>query len=140
MITKVSFVSRPVAEKSIGNANAAIISIRSEDEDVARLSDKWGRKLFLLFHDAENARTSAAHGLKVFDEGNAIAILAFLEEIDREGISTVVVHCDGGLSRSAGVAKFIAEKYGCHFNHTYSLYNSLVYSTLKRVDHETRGS
>jgi len=45
----------------------------------------------------------------------------------------VIVHCEGGISRSAAVSKFVAQIYNLEFPEGYSLYNRHVFSTLLRV-------
>jgi predicted glycosyltransferase involved in capsule biosynthesis len=44
-----------------------------------------------------------------------------------------VVHCEAGISRSAGVAKFISVIYSLAFPENYSVYNKHVFSTLMRA-------
>ncbi|MBC8427271.1 MAG: dual specificity protein phosphatase family protein [Proteobacteria bacterium] len=51
-----------------------------------------------------------------------------------ELIDKILVHCFAGASRSAGVAKYIAEKYDLKFNYEYNDYNELVYNILLEND------
>jgi predicted protein tyrosine phosphatase len=46
----------------------------------------------------------------------------------------IIVHCFAGVSRSAGVAKWIAEKYDLDFKDEYNDYNKMVYNILKYED------
>lgn len=126
---RVIFINRLSAEriKPKKEDKAAIISINS-DKDLANLHENWEYKLYLVFHDLDKAY----EGLIIFNDEHARQILDFLEEV--KDCNIVVVHCDAGVSRSAAVAKFIAEKFNLYFDDKYSIYNRLVYSTLKWVD------
>jgi predicted protein tyrosine phosphatase len=50
------------------------------------------------------------------------------------GVDEIIVHCFAGVSRSAGVAKWIAEKYNLEFEDEYNDYNKMVYNMLKYED------
>jgi predicted protein tyrosine phosphatase len=62
--------------------------------------------LRLVFDDVEKPFLGAAH----FDKDHAEEILRWLDEVEGK-MDKVFVHCLAGRSRSAAVAKFIAEKY-----------------------------
>lgn len=57
-------------------------------------------------------------------------VIKFAEELPKN-TKSIVVHCHAGISRSAAVAKFLAEEiYKDYFPEKYMLYNKLVYRTL----------
>jgi len=138
---KVDFVSRAVIEQVVPNEHVALISIRDPKRDAPTLHKLWKYVLRLAFHDVDGVR-----GAWVFDgaeeneyinftEDDARKILEFIDMLPKD-IEHIVVHCEGGVSRSAAVARFIAEKYECYFPHEYQLDNRHVYSTLKRLSME----
>jgi rhodanese-related sulfurtransferase len=100
----------------------------------------WSKILRLEFHDADaNGRSIdpridgiSQNQLSLFTENQAVEILKFLKE-HQDAHTQVIVHCEGGVSRSAAVSKFIAQIYNLEFPEGYSLYNRHVYSTLLRV-------
>jgi predicted protein tyrosine phosphatase len=127
---KVIFINREYAERITPKKGekAAIISINSNG-DLAKLHENWEHKLFLVFHDLDKP----IKDYKIFDKEQAKQIIKFVDKVAND-ILILVVHCDAGVSRSAAVAKFVAEKYGLLFPDNYTIYNKLVYSTLKYVD------
>jgi len=52
---------------------------------------------------------------------------------DSHEVEGVLVHCHAGISRSAAVAKWIAEKYELPYPERYMLYNKHVYRTLREA-------
>ena len=95
----------------------------------AQLHPDWKFLLRVEFDDV-SIRGDYWHGIT---EDQAAHIIAFLDAVQHK-VEKVVVHCLAGVSRSAGLAKFIAERYGLGFDHGYGLYNRLVYDTLKQVE------
>jgi predicted protein tyrosine phosphatase len=74
--------------------------------------------------------------LTPFDEAMADKILDFLDDI-HDKVSLIIVHCEGGISRSAGVGKFIAERYDlpCRVHYdNYQMHNQHIFKTLWRAD------
>jgi predicted protein tyrosine phosphatase len=96
--------------------------------------DTWKAVLRLEFHDKDpnHIDEDEACGYKLFTEADAVTILNFLKEHEAD-VDSLIVHCEGGISRSAGVAKFVAHLYSLKFNETYSVYNKHVFSTLMRT-------
>ena len=73
----------------------------------------------------------------IFSKDIAKQIIEFIKKFENEDTKEeVVVHCFAGVSRSAGVAKFIAERYGLEFEDFYNDYNKLVYKILKEEDNQ----
>jgi predicted protein tyrosine phosphatase len=133
---KVMFLSKLIVqaidlEPHVGD-KVALISIRCPEDDPAELKGTWRDVLYLTFHDIEGF---IEERYKLFSEDDAQQIIDFVNKV-ADFVTTLIVNCDAGISRSAGVAKFIAELYDLEFNHEYSLYNKKVYSTLIRVYYE----
>ena len=95
----------------------------------ADLHSDWAEVLRLEFDDV-SIRGDHFHGIT---EEQAGQIIAFLDAVQQK-MDKIFVHCLAGVSRSAGVAKFVAERYALEFDHTYEPYNRLVYDTLKKVE------
>ena len=89
--------------------------------------------LFLEFYDLDKIY----NGYELFNRTQAIQILAFIEKHIHE-IKLIVVNCEAGVSRSAGVAgalsKLINGDDSEYFKH--SLPNMLVYRTILNVANE----
>ena len=92
------------------------------------LHPNWQEVLRVEFDDV-SIRGDSLPGITADQAGE---IIDFLDAV-QDKVETVVMHCLAGVSRSAGVAKFIAERYALDFDHGYGLYNRLVYDTLKEV-------
>lgn len=133
MISAVSFVDHESAESMVPRADWAMISITGFNpytvNNEADLHPDWAEVLRLEFDDV-SIRGDHLHGIT---EEQTAQIIAFLDAVQHK-VNKVVVHCLAGVSRSAGVAKFIAERYALEFDHTYGLFNQMVYDTLKEVE------
>lgn len=129
MIKKVNYISRNMAEKIEPKIDdkASIISINSDD-NLAKLNDGWINKLFIVFGDIDKEYPEYPN-IKLFDKKQACEIIRFIEKV-YDNSEFLIVHCDAGVSRSAAVAKFIAELYNLPFNHNYPLYNKHIYRLL----------
>jgi predicted protein tyrosine phosphatase len=129
MISKVEFISeRRACEITSGSAFQGIISITDPDwKDAPLTEEAWGDILRLKFHDIDKAWQNYV----LISDEQADEIIAWLKEHEDE-FKKIVVHCAAGISRSAAVAKFIAEVYDLQFPESYNLYNKLVYSTLRK--------
>jgi predicted protein tyrosine phosphatase len=150
MYTYTTFISKRTVEQiGVGEHTpvTVLISLNSPpaitpgSSEVKLVESAWSKILKLEFHDADLDRRSIdpriddladKSNLVLFNEEHAVAILKFLRE-HQESHEGVIVHCEGGISRSAAVAKFIAQIYNLDFLEGYSLYNRHVYSTLSRV-------
>ena len=96
--------------------------------------DTWKDILRLEFHDVDpnQMNDEEANGYKLFNESHVVKIMEFLKKHELD-TKDVIVHCEAGISRSAGVSKFISVIYSLAFPETYSVYNKHVFSTLMRV-------
>lgn len=149
MIKNVCFFSEMVAKDVTPRNHIALISV--SDGDFIDLPDWGDRILRLYFHDI----LGPLDGYVQFGVADAQKIINFLNGIDKKSINTIFVHCGAGISRSAAIALFIAEKFGLNvvsttisikgnlgivnykisdfYNGKYPFYNRLVYSTLMKV-------
>lgn len=135
MISSVSFVNQATAESMVPTADWAMISITGYNpcdvDNEALLHPDWAEVLRLEFDDV-SIRGDHLHGITPHQARQVIEFLNAVQDM----VEKIVVHCLAGVSRSAGVAKFIAERYGLDFDDGYGLYNRLVYETLKEVEVE----
>lgn len=150
MYTYTTFISKRIAEQVGFNDKSnqsVLISINSPVEvtpgstEPRIIEAAWSKILRLRFHDTDAAGRSidprvsevVDNGqLILFTEDQAVEILKFLRA-HQDDHTHAIVHCEGGISRSAAVSKFIAQVYGLEFPEGYSLYNRHVFSTLLQV-------
>jgi hypothetical protein len=137
---KTIFIPEAVAMRVAPAPNMAMISISDFEYDpsnimkvglprMAALTPGWQNLLRLNFHDIDVPNGDFI----MFNALHARAVITFLKGLDVEKIDTVIVHCFAGISRSAAVAKFVADFFDIEiFNHDYPLYNKRVYATLKK--------
>lgn len=131
MIEQVVFVNRKTAETRPGDPWWALISI-SQPGDPAQLIDGWHAVHRVDFHDADPDRTTTRKRKEVrvvMDAKQAKEINKFVKDV-APNVRGILVHCQGGISRSAAVAKWIAELYSLQFDHSYALHNKHVYRLL----------
>ncbi|MGF6547634.1 hypothetical protein [Paraburkholderia youngii] len=115
-------LSRSDAEKLPQLPSVAVISITAPDRPPASVGN-FAHVLRLSFADVDflnpdlstRARDRLVHA---FTEEQASLIRAFVEALP-EGIASVVVHCEGGYSRSCGVAVALHQLYGYSVNHAH---------------------
>ena len=67
-------------------------------------------------------------------ELHARAIVTFVEEVESRGAASIIAHCEQGVSRSAAVAKWIADTRGLTLDATtLDYHNTYVYRLLSEV-------
>ena len=94
---------------------------------------KYRKQLVKLkFHDIDNDLPQ--HGLYIITEKDAEKIINTLMEYKNK-VKLIICQCDGGISRSAGVAVAISRILGLGDNWIYNQYipNNKVVSTIMRV-------
>lgn len=134
---RIVFMSREKAAHYHPRGKAALISIHDKSEEPLLPPPYFEEVLYLRFHDTDGQ----VMGLEVFNEELARKALDFAEK--HEGLDELVVHCQMGVSRSAGIALFLSEKHGvpCFRENapvtcqTWRIYNRKVYTTLARAEH-----
>jgi len=126
-IERTAFMSEERACTLPGNSFTGLISITEPDRFALINAEKWGALLRLQFHDVDKPWQNYV----LFTENDAQDIIDWLKEYENT-LLTVLVHCAQGISRSAAVAKFIAEVYSLDFPKSYSSYNKHVYNLLRK--------
>jgi predicted protein tyrosine phosphatase len=133
VIRRIIFVSRIAAENTIGWDNWAVISITEPGSSFgeARLLDGWFAVHRANFHDVDPARPCGEPHV-LMNERHAKGIVAFIHEV-APNVEGILVHCKAGVSRSAAVAKWIADTYDVPFPKKYDAYNRYVYAQLQEA-------
>ena len=126
-LQKVIYTDQQSAEDIPGLDDWAILSITEPDWYPAKLKDGWHDILRLEFHDID----LYTEPYVLFNQQQARDIIRFVGNCHDAGVNGVVVHCKAGISRSAAVAKWIAENYNLAFPDGYTLYNKQVYRVLQ---------
>jgi len=142
-LRRLRFTSREGAEDATPDLCSAVISIRDPGSKPVDLKRGWYKVLSLVFHDIDRDKlsTMSAHlradielAYAMMEPAHAQVIVAFVNDAVRAGVEGFLVHCEAGISRSAAVAKWIAEHY-----HLPSLrpavvaHNRYVYRLLKEA-------
>lgn len=140
MLIQTRFISRQEAEKLTGNESMAMISITQPGCEEATLLNGWKSVLRVAFDD--NDPKIVRHKQRktpriAMTEQQALAIVQFVHE-NAPVVTGLIVHCQGGISRSAAVAKWISEAYKLPFDIKYELYNRHVFQLLLTADRQYR--
>jgi predicted protein tyrosine phosphatase len=119
-----------------------IISIRTPGAPMARIrrGPQTRDILFMAFPDLDENYRALPAGEKryndgaLFDEDDAKEILAFVD-LHKNHIESIIVHCEGGMSRSPGVAAALSKLLTGDDTRFFKSKtpNMLVYSTLIKV-------
>lgn len=117
-------LSRADAEKLPQLASIAVISITAPERPPANIGE-FGHVLRLSFADVDFLNPDLSERAKsrladAFTAAQAQAIRAFVEALPEE-VASVVVHCEGGFSRSCGVAVALHQVYGYLVEHQHLL-------------------
>ena len=133
VISRIIFVSRIAAENTIGWGNWAVISITEPGSSFgeAKLLDGWFAVHRANFHDVDPARPYGEPHVPM-NERHTKGIVAFIHEVAPH-VEGILVHCKAGVSRSAAVAKWIADNYDVPFPEKYNAYNRFVYAQLEEA-------
>ena len=131
MLRRVLFVSQRQAEGMRPPRATALISITDPARQPARIGDGWHSVFRVSFDDVDPVTFPGQDGHLCAIESQQVAdIAAFVaEHIHR--CRRLVVHCRHGVSRSAAVAKAIAEVCDAPFPADYDDFNEFVYSVLR---------
>lgn len=135
MIQETQYVSRVAAEVMEPVLGWTIISITEFATDPADLKPGWNAVLRLAFHDIEPGyaeKYPEYPDLQIFTEEMATRIIEFVD-IQSTRCVGILVHCKAGISRSAAVSKWIADRFNLPFNEHYSLYNKHIYRVLTQA-------
>ena len=135
---RVQFFSRQVIEgMPHGDPRTALISI-TDPGDPARLPEGWAAVLRLEFDDIVPPfpiliRDGNQHrDLAPFDASMATQVLEFVGAVLPD-VNRIIVHCNAGISRSAAVARFLADYYGYRLHDKAEWANRHVLSVLYKA-------
>lgn len=129
-------LSRAEAKKLPLLETVAVISITSAAKGEATLAG-FNHILRLSFEDVDfnsnDLSFRAKHKLSgAFQPSQAIKIIEFIDNLPTN-IRSIVIHCEGGYSRSCAVAMFLYENYNCEVElNTLNEYNPSVKQLLNQ--------
>jgi predicted protein tyrosine phosphatase len=126
----VMFTNQGTAENNLGLEDWAVISIT--DFDDARIKQGWYSVHRSKFRDVDMKHPKHEREM-LMTEDDATEIVDFVHSVAPH-IEGLLVHCRGGVSRSAAVSKWIGEAFKLKFNHQYSMYNQHVYDQLVKAN------
>ena len=135
--------SREQAEDTKPDMCSAVISIRDPGSKTVDLKRGWYAVLSLEFHDIDkdklgemsaHLRADIERHYAMMEPAHAQAIVTFVDDAVRLGVEGFLVHCEAGISRSAAVAKWIAEHYHLPpLGPAVNAHNRYVYRLLKEA-------
>ncbi|MFT0732894.1 hypothetical protein POZ19_00085 [Ralstonia wenshanensis] len=116
-VKQVFALARADAERLPQLASIAIISITSPERPPANLGG-FAHVLRMSFADVDFLNTNLSERARgkvpyAFTEEQSYSIRSFVESLPAE-IRSVVIHCEGGYSRSCAVALALHRVYGFH--------------------------
>ncbi|MBE0615338.1 MAG: dual specificity protein phosphatase family protein [Burkholderiales bacterium] len=104
------FISKSDAQQMAASDKIAVISVTGPLGIPPTLNGFY-RVLPLEFED-----TPQANAIWAFNRTHATAIINFVGELHRDSkLIDLIVHCRAGISRSAAIATYVAEKTDCEF-------------------------
>lgn len=130
-------LSRKSAESLPLLDNVAVISITAPDRNLAQLKD-FEQVLRLSFADVDfsNKELSARAKQKIVDaptEKDAEKVIHFVDDLPST-VHSLVIHCEGGFSRSCAVALFLHQTYGYRADvSSLQEYNPSLLELLKKT-------
>ena len=128
---QVLFVSQADAEAMQPSPKTALISITDPGRPNAILQPGWSAVHRAVFDDIDPVGYPDDYDamLAISDE-QALAIAHFVLAT-AQTCRTLVVHCRYGVSRSAGIAKAVAQAFGLPFPVAYDEANEFVYRAVR---------
>jgi predicted protein tyrosine phosphatase len=107
----ITILNRPEAEAFVSDEPYAILGATDphEQNPSYRDSDNLRRVLNLNFNDI---RHQCCERHRLFEDAHATDIVAFAEWVRDSGVSTLIVHCEAGISRSSAIAVAIGRYLG----------------------------
>lgn len=127
----VTFLPRVVAQTMTVPEDTMLLSVVHSDQEIPCHSTEWDRVEWIIFDDI----TQPTAGLVSFDLEHAKSIISFVEDAKAKN-KNIIVHCEAGMSRSAGIAKWIGDNYDFDLFlsplglNTIQFANMSVYNTL----------
>lgn len=130
MIKRVNFINRVSMQNMYPLPNWAAISISEQVE--TKLKPGWHAIHRAYFHDVDPASNKTDEPHILMNASHAKDIVAFAESVAPQ-VDVIFVNCAAGVSRSAAVAKWIAERFELPFDQHYAQYNQHVYKLLREA-------
>jgi len=130
---RVLFVSQADAEAMNPSIGMALISITDPGRPNAILQPGWTAVHRAAFDDIDPVAYPDDYGtMRAISDEQALGIARFVLAT-APTCQTLVVHCRYGISRSAGIAKAIAQAFGLPFPVAYDEANEFVYMAICRA-------
>ena len=141
---RLRIASREEAENTKPDLSVAVISIRDPGSELVDLQPGWFDVLSMVFHDinrdqlkhvSAHLRADMEKNYAMMTPRHAEEIVRFVDRLVRQGVEGFLVHCEAGISRSAAVAKWIAERYDLPpLGRLVVAHNRYVYRLLKEAE------
>ncbi len=136
------FTSREVAEDTPARPTWAVVSISDPNSRPVDLRPGWYNVLWVQFKDIDMdklmnpfLRADVAKRYVLFSDAMADQVTCYVDRMVAFGVEGILVHCEAGISRSAAVAKWIAERHGLpSLEPVVKLHNRYVYRLLKESE------
>ena len=134
---KIKVLSRLEFEKFESKEPYIAISItdpNSEPVIVNGNDDNFQSMLSLQFYDLDKDTEVFPYSRFIFNERDAKQILDFVD-VYKDNIDMICIHCEAGISRSAGIASALSLIYNGEDQYYFDHYipNMLVYRTILDV-------
>ena len=141
MFRAVKYISRQAAESLRGDANVVMVSINEPGGEPARLMGGFAAVLRIAFWDVntphpvtrEYKDESFVYTPITTQQAQEIAEFPDRWHAPPDGPELLIVHCRAGVSRSAAVARFAAERYGIELAQNAELANAEVLRKLRQA-------
>jgi len=127
-------MSQAMAEIITPTPGAALISITDSRQPIAKLRPGWSAIHRASFDDIDAITFPDGdyRGLRAISERQAGLMARFVVAAS-ETNWTLIIHCKYGVSRSAGVAKAVAQVFGLPFPADYQEANESVCQAVTRA-------
>lgn len=127
----ITVLSRKQFEEFIPCGNTIAISITDPNSEPVEYVGDYKAILHLEFYDLDKDTGQFPYSRFVFTKRNAEQILDFVDSF-KDSIDSIAIHCEAGVSRSAGVAGALANILNGDDRFYFLSYipNMRVYSTI----------
>ena len=133
---KILVFSEDMIKNYMTEENHIVISVTSPSSVGIKLPNQESRlnTLFMVFYDLDFP--IPMDNCILFNEAHAKQILKFVK-LYKNKVYTILVNCEAGISRSAGIAAALSKIYNGEDSYYFKEYipNSLVYRTILEVYH-----
>ena len=128
---KIKVLSREGFEKFESNESFIAISITDPNSEKVKIASKPLDILSLQFYDLDKDTEVFPYSRFIFTVNQAEQILNFVKEYKND-VNLIVIHCEAGISRSAGVAGALSLIFNGTDQYYFKHYlpNMLVYRNI----------